>query len=143
MSARNVQFSVAVHMMAALGFHYGRKELNSKILAESVRADPSFIRSSLSKLVKAGLVVATRGRYGSCVLARPPEQITLLDIYRASEAPRTFAIHNYPVEEACPTSKHIKPALNGLLDDYQSKFEQTLAKTSLATVVAEIRKREG
>ncbi len=143
MSATNVQFSVAVHMMTALGFHYGSKELNSRILAESVRADPSFIRSALSKLVKAGLVVATRGRYGSCALSRPPEQITLLDIYRASEAPPTFAIHHYPVEEACPTSTHIKPTLAGLLEEYQRSFEQSLAKTTLAEVVAGIRSRSG
>jgi len=36
------------------------------------------------------------------VLARPPRQITLLDIYRASTAPPAFAIHSYPVQhEVC------------------------------------------
>jgi Rrf2 family protein len=140
MSATNVQFSVAVHMMTALGFHHG-KPLISRVLAESVNADPGFVRRSLSKLVKAGLVVTTRGKNGACALARPPEEITLLDIYRASDAPATFAIHNYPVEETCPTSLNIKPCLVGLLEGVQISFEQKLAKTTLADFVAEIRNR--
>jgi Rrf2 family protein len=127
-------------MMTVLGFHHG-EEMKSCTLAQSVQADPTFIRRALSKLVKAGLVETTRGRHGSCILARAPERITLLDIYRASEAPPTFAIHDYPVEEGCPTSKFIKPALTALLADYQRKFEQNLARTTLADVIAEIRRR--
>lgn len=106
-----------------------------------MKADPSFIRKSLSKLVKAGLVVTTRGRYGACSLARPPEQITLLDIYRASDAPPPFAIHNYEVEHRCPTSVHIKPCLGDVLDRIQSSFEESLSSTTLAEIVSEIRQK--
>jgi Rrf2 family protein len=142
MSATNVQFSVAVHMMTALGFHHPNP-LTSRILAESVNADPGFVRRSLSKLVKAGLVATTLGKNGSCALARSPGRISLLDVYHASEAPATFAIHAYPEEKTCPTSSHIKPCLEGLLEGVQSSFEQKLAKTSLADIVAEVRMRSG
>jgi DNA-binding GntR family transcriptional regulator len=47
--------------MAALGFRHG-EELPSAMLAESVNADPTFVRKSLSKLSKAGLIVTTRVR---------------------------------------------------------------------------------
>jgi len=50
------------------------------------------VRKSLSKLSKAGLIVTTRGKNGASGLTRSPEKITLLDIYRASGAPATFAI---------------------------------------------------
>ena len=95
MSVKNVQFTVAAHIMAALGFRHG-EGLSSATLADSVNADPTFVRKSLSKLSKAGLVVTKRGKSGASVLARPPRQITLLDIYRASTAPPPFAIHSYP-----------------------------------------------
>lgn len=140
MSATSVQFSVAIHMMTALGDHYG-EGVRSDRLAASVQADPSFIRRSLSKLVKAGLVITTRGRYGACSLAKPPEQITLRDIYRASDAPPPFAIHNYECEQRCPTSVHIKSCLWDVLDRVQSSFEESLAKITLAEMVSEIRKR--
>src|SRR5580692_9804507 len=111
MSVKSVQFTVAVHIMAALGFHDG-EEISSAILADSVNADPSFVRKSLSKLSKAGLVVTKRGKSGASVLARPPRQISLLDIYRASTAPPAFAIHSYPVEKKCPISCHLKECMS-------------------------------
>src|SRR5262244_243066 len=99
MSVKSVQFAVAAHIMTALGYFHG-KEISSATLSESVNADPTFVRKSLSKLSKAGLVVTKRGKSGATVLARPPRQITLLDIYRASGAPPAFAIHSYPVEKS-------------------------------------------
>ena len=95
MSVKSVQFAVATHIMAALGYYQG-EEIPSAILAESVNADPTFVRKSLSKLSKAGLVVTKRGKGGASVLSRSPRQITLLDIYGASAAPPAFAIHSYP-----------------------------------------------
>ena len=87
MSVKNVQFTVAAHIMAALGFRNGA-QIPSVTLAESVNADPTFVRKSLSKLSKAGLIVTTRGKNGASRLTRSPKQITLLDIDRASAAPR-------------------------------------------------------
>jgi Rrf2 family protein len=138
MSQSNVQFSVATHMMTALGFHYG-EELTSTTLAESVNADPSFVRKTLSKLAKAGLVRATRGRNGSSHLARPPDEITLLDIYRASEGPPAFVIHAYPIERTCPTSTNFKTLMGNVLDDAQKSFEESLARQTLASLVAGVR----
>jgi Rrf2 family protein len=139
MSVKSVQFAVAAHIMAVLGFDYG-EEISSATLAGSVNADPSFVRKSLSKLSKAGLVVTKRGKSGSSVLARPPRQITLLDIYRASAAPPTFAIHSYPVEKKCPISSNIKGCMSSVLKKAQNSFENTLDRITLAEIVDEIRR---
>ena len=69
MSVKSVQFTVAAHIMAALGYFHG-EEISSATLADSVNADPTFVRKSLSKLSKAGLVVTKRGKSGASVLAR-------------------------------------------------------------------------
>jgi DNA-binding IscR family transcriptional regulator len=45
MSATSVQFTVAAHIMAALGYFHS-KEISSAVLAESVNADPTFVRKS-------------------------------------------------------------------------------------------------
>lgn len=141
MSAKNVQFSVAVHLMAALGYYEG-DALRSAKLAKSVKADPSFVRKTLSKLAKAGLIVTARGRYGACTIARSPDAITLLEIYQASGVPTAFAIHEYPVQPACPASVHIKPSLADVLDRVEASVSKTLAKITLADVVREIHARE-
>jgi Rrf2 family protein len=140
MSVKSVQFAVAAHIMTTLGYYRG-EEISSATLAESVNADPTFVRKSLSKLSKAGLVVTRRGKSGASVLARPPRQITLLDIYRASAAPPAFAIHSYPVENRCPVSCHLKECMSGLLSQAQNSFERALAQVTLAHLVAEIRQK--
>jgi Rrf2 family protein len=140
MSVKSVQFSVAAHIMAVLGFDHG-EEISSATLAGSVNADPTFVRKSLSKLSKAGLVVTKRGKSGSSVLARPPRQITLLDIYRASAAPPAFAIHSYPVEKRCPVSCNLKECMSGVLSQAQDSFERSLAKITVADLVRQIREK--
>ena len=138
MSVKSVQFTVAAHIMAALGY-YHCEEISSATLADSVNADPTFVRKSLSKLSKAGLVETKRGQSGASVLARPPQKISLLDIYRASAAPPAFAIHSYPVEKRCPVSRNLKECMSGVLSQAQYSFERSLAKISLADLVDQIR----
>ena len=140
MSVKSVQFTVAAHIMAALGFYHG-KELSSATLAASVNADPTFVRKSLSKLSKAGLVVTTRGKGGASALARAPKRITLLDIYRASAAPPPFAIHSYPVEKRCPVSRNLKESMSGVLSQVQDSFERSLSKITVADLVRDIREK--
>ncbi|MEO8662116.1 MAG: Rrf2 family transcriptional regulator [Bryobacteraceae bacterium] len=131
---------MATHIMAALGFHYG-EEVTSRMLATSVKAEPTFIRKSLSKLAKAGLVVTRRGKNGACALARTPAEITLRDIYLASEAPCLVAGHCYPVETECPVSAHFAECMASIQAATQRSLEEALATTTLADVVREIRKR--
>ena len=140
MSVRSVQFTVAAHIMAALGYFQG-EEISSATLADSVNADPTFVRKSLSKLSKAGLVVTKRGKSGASVLARPPRQITLLDIYRASAAPPAFAIHSYRVEKTCPVSRNLKECMAGVLSQAQCSFERSLARITLASLIGQIREK--
>src|SRR6202163_2117427 len=141
MSVKSVQFTVAAHIMASLGYFRG-EEISSATLADSVNADPTFVRKSLSKLSKAGLVVTKRGKSGSSVLGRPPKRITLLDIYRASAAPPAFAIHSYPVEKRCPVSCNLKECMSGILSQAQESFEKSLAKITLADLISRIRAKE-
>jgi Rrf2 family protein len=126
--------------MAALAYHHG-EEISSATLADSVNADPTFVRKSLSKLSKAGLVVTKRGKSGASVLARSPRRITLLDIYRASAAPPAFAVHSYPVEKRCPVSCNLKECMAGVLSQAQYSFERSLAKITLATLIGQIREK--
>src|SRR5260370_12628151 len=111
MSVKSVQFAVATHIMAALGYFHG-EEISSATMAESVNADPTFVRKSLSKLSKSGLVVTKRGKSGASVLARPSRRITLLDIYLAIAAPPPFAIHSYPIDKRCPVTCHLKECMS-------------------------------
>ena len=138
MSRINNQFSVGVHIMTALGDHYG-EQVTSAHLTTSVRAHESQVRSVLSKLVKSGLVVTSRGRNGFSSLSRPANKISLLQIYKAVGAPRVFSIHDYPKEKTCRTSCSHKEAMSDLLQDTQRALEARLRRRMLSEMVAKAR----
>jgi len=138
--AVNIQFSIAVHLMAGLACR--RDEgITSGCLAQSVNTSPSFVRRTLAKLSKAGLVETTTGKAGACWLARDAKKISLLDIYRAVDAPKAFSIHHYTEQKACVVSCHIKAALEKALDQTQRAMEVSLAGINLGQIVSEVRQK--
>lgn len=137
MVAVNTQFSIAVHMLAGLGY-MPEGETTSTQLASSVNTSPSFVRRILAKLSKAGLVCTSMGKKGFTALAKDPKEITLLEIYRAVDAPKAFAIHDYPEKAACPVSCGIKLAMENVLGQTQTSMEESLARISLAEVISDV-----
>jgi Rrf2 family protein len=138
--ANNYQFSIAVHLLAGLACGGGQQGVRSGTLAMSVNTSPSFVRRTLAKLSKAGLVETATGKSGSCWLARQPKDISLLEIYRAVDAPKAFAIHNYPEQKVCTVSCHIKDTLEHVLAKTQKVMEASLAGISLARIVTDMKK---
>jgi Rrf2 family protein len=137
--AVNTQFSIAVHIVAALGYGCG-KDKTSADLAGSVNTSPSFVRRVLAKLSKAGLVETTTGKTGACRLAKKPERISLLDVYKAVDAPKAFAIHTYANMRNCPVSCHIKNALENALTKTQKSMEASLENINLSMIISDIKK---
>ena len=136
--AINTQFPIAVHILAALGYHRGQEVTSSK-LAMSVNTSPSFVRRILAKLSKAGLVETAMGKNGACWLAKDTKNISLLDIYEAVDAPKAFSIHHYSEQQGCPVSCNIKTALDHALAKTQNAMETSLKEITLEQIIAETR----
>ena len=136
--AVNTQFAIAVHIMAGLGCQSG-KDMHSCDLASSVNTSPSFVRRILAKLSKGGLIETATGKGGSCWISRDPKDVTLLQIYKAVDAPKAFAVHHYAVQKQCAVSQHIKTALNRVLDKTQASLEQSLGRITLADFIADLK----
>jgi Rrf2 family protein len=139
--ANNLQFSIAVHLLAGLACGCHEEGVTSGHLAESVNTSASFVRRTLAKLSKAGLVKTATGKAGACWLAKEAKSISLLDIYQAVDAPRVFAIHHYSEQKACFVSCHIKTALEKALAKSQKAMEASLAEISLAQIVSDVKKK--
>lgn len=140
--AKNCRFAVAVHIAAVLALHPD-EPATSEWIAGSVNTNPVVIRRLLSALAKAGLVRSLRGSAGGSVLARRPDDITLLDIARAVEEDEAPALHNQPPNPACPVGRTIQPVLVRVLDRAEAAREAVLATTLLSEVVAQIRAAAG
>ena len=139
MASVNTQFSIAVHVLAAIA-HY-ENSFTSETLAGSVNASPIFVKRILGKLSKAELVKSAVGKSGGYSLTRSPKSISLLDIHHAVNPPEAFAIHTYEKVKGCIVSCNIKEVMGDVLVGAQKALENDLKKMSLADVVSKIRIR--
>ena len=81
--------SLALHTMTLLA-RKGNECCSTRRLADELGASADHLSKVLQRLAKAGLLQNTRGVHGGCRLARPPGQITLLEIYEIIEGPFVF-----------------------------------------------------
>jgi Rrf2 family protein len=139
--ANNVQFSIAVHILAGLACGCDQEGVTSSHLAESVNTSASFVRRTLAKLSKAGLVETATGKAGACWLAKNAKDISLLDVYQAVDAPKAFSIHSYSEQKVCFVSCHIKTALEKALTKTQKAMEASLDEISLAQIVSDVTRK--
>jgi len=140
-TANNIQFSIAVHILAGLACGCDKEGVTSGHLAKSVNTSASFVRRTLAKLSKAGLVETATGKGGACWMAKDAKAISLLDVYNAVDAPKAFAIHSYSEQKACFVSCRIKTALEKALAKTQKAMEASLDDISLAQIVSDVKKR--
>jgi Rrf2 family protein len=134
------RFAVAVHVLALLAMD-GREPVNSECIADSVNTHPVVIRRIQGTLRQAGLVTAQPGAGGGASLARPPEQITLLDVYRAVDGGSLFALHRQPPNPLCVCGRNIQVVLEEVFGQAGVAVEKVLQGISMAQVVQEIEAR--
>ena len=133
----NSRFPVAVHVLTALAYHDG-ESLSSSRLAASVRTNPVVIRRLLIQLGKAGLVEARVGKSGGVQLARRPESITLLDVFRAVEGGSPFVLPDKPENKACDVSCAMKKLLSSVLAETDRAISRSLEKVRLSELVRSV-----
>jgi Rrf2 family protein len=140
--ARATRFSVAVHALALIERFGGDPRMTSEAIAGSVGTNASFVRRVLAMLSHAGLVRSTPG-VGGARLAKPPQAISLLDVYRAvdMEDEHRLAVHGEPSQK-CFIGRNIQSALDAAIGPAEAAFESQLAARSLADVTQFIAARE-
>jgi Rrf2 family protein len=135
--APNSRFAVAVHVMTGLAHNRG-KWISSPALAGSVRTNPVVIRRLLIKLRRSGLIRAHTGKAGGVQLARRPESITLLDIFRAVEGGSPFVLPDKPENKACEVSCAMKSLLSAVLAETDRAISKSLERVRLSDLEREV-----
>ena len=115
------RFTVAVHILLCIAYFDGTFKTTSTFIAGSV-----------------GLVEVEAG-VGGASLARDPADVTLLDVFRATESVNgsLFSFHEHP-NPKCPVGRSIHAALDGELAAAQQALEGQLAQTSLQELIGRI-----
>lgn len=133
------KFSMAVHTLALLA-RYEEKPVNSEFLACSVKTNAVVIRRLLSELARANFVVSQTGANGGTRLARAPEKICLLGVYRAVENGQVFALPRNAPDKQCDIGRNIEAVLCEIQSCLDAAVEDALGKMTLADIVRKIEK---
>jgi DNA-binding IscR family transcriptional regulator len=134
----STRFSIAVHTLSLIAV--SPNDCTGDYIAGSVNTNPVVIRRIMGMLKKAGLVDVRPG-VGGASLLKDPDQITLLDIYRAvnvTEENQLFRIHENPNID-CPVGRNIEQVLLAELKDAQSVMEERLAQTTLDQLTGKLK----
>ena len=115
----------------------GGRSARLRDVAQRANVPRAYLAKRMPELVSAGLVRSMRGKRGGILLARPPKEITLLQISEAVEARQwlgrcLLGLATCSDERACPVHKFWK--------DARQQIESTLRWTTLADVTAHERR---
>ncbi len=135
------RFTIAVHVIAAIDYFMDRETVTSSFLAGSTGANPVIVRNVMGALKAAGIIRVSRGKSG-IALARPLDQITFYDIYRAVDCvddEGLFRFHESPNIQ-CPVGRNIHRALDGKLQQVQRAMEEEMRSIPLSAVADTVKK---
>jgi Rrf2 family protein len=137
----NSRFVVAIHALGLAMIARSQdagEAITSERMAERVNTNPVVVRRCLGALREAGLVTSQPGPGGGWRLTRPPEEITLRDVYRAVEHEPFFPFPKHPSPD-CSFGQCLPGVLATCLREAEAALEERLAQVTIADVVEAVR----
>ncbi|HUF05257.1 MAG TPA: Rrf2 family transcriptional regulator [Aridibacter sp.] len=135
----NSQFAMAVHVLTMLADNCDER-VKSSYLAKSVNTNAVVIRRLLCDLHEAGLVISRTGYSGGTCLTKDPNDINLLELYRAVSHGEVFSLHRQKPDQNCPVGKNIESVLCNLQKEIDSAIEERLGSYTLSDIISMVRK---
>ena len=134
------RLTIAVHILLCIETLKNDIKVTSNVLAGSINTNPVIVRNILGLLSSAGIVEIKAG-VGGAYLAKTPDEITLLDIFKAVEKEESlFHFHENPNPE-CPVGRNVHSVMDGKLENIQSAMENEMAKITLYQLVKETKEQ--
>ncbi len=134
---RNSRLSLALHTLSHMA-HAPDSLRKSADIAAHAGTNPVVVRRVLGNLRQAGLLVSEAGHSGGWRLARPPQEITLADVYLALDE-RLAA----PPSDDTAHSCSVEHVLHDRVSKVMAEVEQTLIQKLSETTILEIRDSAG
>jgi Rrf2 family transcriptional regulator, iron-sulfur cluster assembly transcription factor len=122
-----------VRAMVDLARHHGDGRRKTAEIAAEMDIPVSYLPQLLAELVRAGLVASVAGRKGGYVLARPPEEISLLEAIEVADGPMVALVC---VLRGGPCRWDDACAIHDPWARAQQAFRSSLAGTTFAEVAA-------
>lgn len=135
--ASNSRLAIAVHTLGVLTFA-GDKSVSSEMIAGSVNTNPVVIRRIIRKFASKGIVEVRMGTGGGSRLTRPPEEITLAQIYDTLDEDDLFNSPELSDGHMCPIGKAVRPILKQVFIGIEANLRESLKEITLADVMKSV-----
>lgn len=125
-----------LHACLALAMMPEGARIPARALAEYHGINPSYFSKAMQKLVAAGIIQSVEGRSGGLTIAKPAEDVSLLQIVVALEDQKTF-FRCTEIRQKGPCAaapKHYRTPCNikRVMHKADAEWRRVLASTSLA-----------
>lgn len=137
----SLQFSDAIHILAYIEICKGTDALSSEMIARSVETNPANVRKIMSQLKKAGLILTQIGKPNP-TLAKSPDKITLLEIYKSIEGNTNLIQIDPKTNPNCIVGANIQEVLSEKYTELQKKVEEEMNEVTLDTLIHKIAQLE-
>ncbi|HEU0122373.1 MAG TPA: Rrf2 family transcriptional regulator [Bryobacteraceae bacterium] len=133
----DTQLTVGIHILCLLASQPGER-ITSEWIAGSVNTNPVVVRRTLGKLRRAGLVRSANGKGGGWELLRPPESISLRELFALLRTAPVLAMHRDAPNPQCPIGAGIQRALPGYYRQAEEALASSLGTVTIADVLGSV-----
>lgn len=130
----STRFSDSIHLLAFIYIFKGKLPLTSDNIASSIQTSPVMVRKLMSTLKKADLL-ETRHGTASPEIARPIDQISLLDVYLAIEKDKPLFEIDHKTNPECPVGGNIQPTLKKFYLEAEIAAKAKLNQIKMSDIV--------
>lgn len=140
----DLRYATALQMVLSLAVaQEDGARCTSAQLAAGLGANPVLVRKLLVPLAAGGIVFTSPGKNGGVRLGRSPEEITLLQVYRAAVEEKRIFSARLNVPRNCIVSRNIEEYFESLADDAESELNKLLSSRTIAQSLSLIREMDG
>lgn len=132
----STKFSDSVHILAFICV-YKDQDLSSTAIAKSVNTNPSYVRQIMSLLKKNGLLNSVHG-HAKPELAKSPDKISLLHIYKAIEGDKPLLHLDTHTNPECFLGCNIQKILDEYYEQIQDAAEDKMKHIFLSDILKSI-----
>lgn len=137
---QSVLLSDSVHIMIYLATVSDINLLKSDAIAISIMTNASNVRKILGNLKRAGLITTQHGKVKPKI-AKPLEEITLLDIFKSLPGKNELLSVDTKTNPICMIGANIQGTLNEAYSKIQKVVEDEMSKVKLSDLVDDIKMR--
>ena len=137
----SLSFSQAIFVVLFVGDKVAQKYFDfvpTKEISTSLNIpNPSAVKI-LGNLASAGIIETREGSHGGVRLAKPAQQITLLDVFNALEAGKPMFRQDYQLRVTGKKPTRAHQSVYAVLTDAEQGMKSRLAKTTIADLMASL-----